>query len=254
MTGIPLVNADDMVSSKKKGEENAGVYKRESFGSGGRIFKKKEKKEKPIRVIRVKCYEKMYVPSTEGNKEIFVVDRDLEELLKALYYITNIEGMIPPPGKIFVEKDSRMNSNFKFIFIEISREEFPILKRQLENHVTICALNKGEFSILEGGKSYLRETFDMPGIWRGREDGGDRGYREDREYRRDGNKISDNNTIIVRQKLREELKEKLRAYHSYSDDDIDNMGDIELKNLKKLTNEKMKLENRRRKATQKFLK
>lgn len=247
MVGIPLVSADDMVSSKKKDEDNAGIYKKE-YGSSGRIFKKKEKKEKPIRVIRIEYYEKISLSSIEGNKEIFVVDRDLEELFKALYYITNIEGMIPPHGKIFVEKDSRMNSNFKFIFIDISKEEFPILKRQLENHVTICALNKGEFSILEGGKSYLRDTFDMPGIWRGR------GDREDREYRRDSNKISDTNTIIARQKLREELKEKLKAYHSYSDEDIDNMREIELKNLKKLANEKMKLENRRRKATQKFLK
>ena len=175
------------------------------------------------------------------NKEVFAVNRGLEGLLKELYYNTNIQVSITPSDCIWVEKDNRVGSNNKFIFIEISREEFPILKRQLENHTVIYAFNMGEFSILEGGRSYLSDTWNMPKIW-----------RDDNKNKNDG-KISDSNEILAIERLRDELKDKFRAYHSRSDEDIDNMSYRELVAIKKLANEKMKIENRKIRAFKRLL-
>lgn len=234
MTGLTLISADDVISShdKKKNIEK----------DFGRIVVKR-KKEKPIRVLRVRHYGKTIFQSMDGckivNKDAFAVNRGLESLLKELCHNTNINGYVVPDGCILVEKDDRMGVGNKFIFIEISREEFPILKRQLENHTTTCAFNMGEFSILEGGMSYLNETWDMPRIWKADNN--------------KNNKISDSNKIVAMEKLRCELKDRFRPYHSKSDEDIDNMSDRELLEIKKLANEKMKIENRKRRMIEGFL-
>lgn len=236
MTEITIVSADDIISSNSK--------KKSIEKDFGRVVVKK-KKEKPIRVLRVKYYDKMLLPFMENskmsNKEIFAVNRGLEDLLKDLYYNTNIQGIVAPPDCLWVEKDDRMGVGNKFIFIEINKDEFVALKRQLENDTTIYAFNKGEFVITEGSRSYLSETWNVPRIWRS-------------DNKCDNNVcISDSNKILIMERLRNELKDKLRAYHSKSDDDIDNMSDRELLEIKKLANEKMKIENRKRRMIEDLL-
>ena len=173
-----------------------------------------------------------------GQKEAFAVDRSLEDLLRALYYNAGIQGNIAPPGCIFVQKDDRMGSNDKFIFVNIGTNEFYALKKQLENHTTICAFNKGEFSILDGKISSLSEMYRMPRIWKNNEE---------------SHKISDTNVILMRARLREELKDDLSPYHSYTDDQIDSMKESELIALKKLSGKKMAIENKKRKKIKKLL-
>ena len=241
MPDIPLVNEDDMISSRKKEKE----YKEK--GETRRVTFEKKKPEKPIRIIRIKYYQKISLPFAQsgdgkiGQKEAFAVDRSLEDLLKALYYNTRIQGTIAPSDCIFVEKDNRMGSNDKFIFIEISREEFGILKRQLENHTTVCAYNKGEILIMDGKRSNLAETFNIPRIWKGKWEEG-------------GRQISDTNVILMRARLREELKDVLAPYHPYTDEQIDTMKESELIALKKLSSRKMAIENKKRKKVKKLLK
>ena len=239
MLDIPLVSEDDMISSRKKEKE----YKEK--GETRRVTFDKKKSEKPVRLLRIKYYQKISLPVQSGDgkvgqKEVFAVDRSLEYLLKALYYNTRIQGTIAPSGCIFVEKDNKMGSNNKFIFIEISRGEFDILKRQLENYITIVAFNKGEFSILDGKISSLSETYGMPRIWKG-------GCEEG------GRQISDTNVILMRARLREELKDVLATYHSYTDEQIDVMKESELIALKKLSSRKMAIENKKRKKVKKLL-
>lgn len=241
MPDIPLVSEDDMISSKKRDiDTEKGGTRRVTFDK-----KKPGKPEKPVRVLRIKYYSRITFPFMEngkvGQKEAFAVDRSLEDILKALYYNAGIQGNIAPPGCIFVQKDDRMGSNDKFIFVNISTNEFYTLKRQLENHTTICAFNKGEFSILDGKRSSLAETFDMPRIsreWTGAE------HRHE---------ISDTNVILMRARLREELKDDLSPYHSYTDDQIDSMKESELIALKKLSSRKMAIENKKRKKIKKLL-
>lgn len=235
---LPLVDKDDVVSSRKK--ENIDVDRNKV------VVKKKP--EKPVRVLRIRYYQKASLPYMKDGKldkkEIFAVNRGLEDLLKELYYNTNIRGMSAPPDCIFVEKDNRIGANDKFIFLQISTNEFHVLKRQLENHTTIYAYNKGELSILDGRMSSLSETWNIPRIRK--EDS-----RKDNE--RYENQISETNVIIKRQKLREELKDKFRAYHSYEDEDIDNMKNIELIELKRLVNKKVEIENKNRKFFKELL-
>lgn len=245
MPDIPLVNEDDMISSKKKDKrDNIGIDKEK--GETRRVtFNKKrpDKPEKPIRVLRIKYYSRITFPfmgnGKVGQKEAFAVDRSIEDLLKALCYNTGIQRNVAPPDCIFVEKGDRMGSNDKFIFVNIGTNEFYTLKRQLENHTTICAFNKGEFSILDGKVSSLSEMYRMPRIWKGTD-----------TFRRE---ISDTNVIIMRAKLREELKDELCPYHSYTDDQIDNMKESELIALKKLSSRKMAIENKKRKKIKKLL-
>lgn len=246
MLDIPLVSEDDMVSSRKRDKTDKGDnrYIDKENGETRRVNYKK-RPEKPIRVLRIKYYSRITFPFMEngkvGQKEAFAVDRGLEDLLKSLYYNTGIQMNIAPPGCIFVEKDDRMGSNDKFIFVNIGTNEFYTLKRQLENHTTICAFNKGEFSILDGKRSSLAETFNMPRIsieWTGKE----------RKH-----EISDTNVILMRARLREELKDDLRPYHSYTDDQIDGMKENELIALKKLTSRKMAIDNEKRKKIEKLL-
>lgn len=161
MINLRLVDEDDVVTTGKKKEKEEIV--------GKEVKVKKVKKEKPIRVLRVKYYEKILLPFMEGGKlgkkEAFAVNRGLEGLLKELYFNTNIE-MKGPPDCIFVEKDNRMGNNNKFIFIEINYYEFGILKKWLEKHEVIYAFNMGELSILEGKPSSLSQTWNMPRIRR----------------------------------------------------------------------------------------
>lgn len=234
-TIIPLVDEEDVVQrGSRKGKEKDSEYiEREKKEK----VEKKKKKEKPIRILRIKYHEKSLLKFMEEgkikHKEIFAVNRGLEGLLKELYYNTNMQGSLTPSDCTWVEKDDRMGFNNKFIFIDIGKNEFNVLKRQLENHTVICAFNMGEFSILEGGRSYLSDTWDMPKIWKA-------------DNKKDG--ISDSNEILAIERLRDELKDKLRAYHSKSDEDIDNMSHRELVAIKKLANEKMKIENRKIRA------
>lgn len=155
---IPLIDESDVVSRKKdrgeRKERNATV---------------KKKKEKPVLVLRIKYHDKLSLPFMEGgklgHKEFFAVNRGLIDLLNSLYYDTNIE-ISAPPDCIFVAKDDRVGFNNKFIFIEISKNEVDILKKGMEYHTTIYAYNQGEFTIIEGGRSYLREIWNMPRIWK----------------------------------------------------------------------------------------
>ena len=236
MSDIPLVSEDDMVSSSRREKRDKGETKR---------IVDKKKPEKPVRILRIKYYQKISLSCIQGGdgnigqKDVFAVDRGLDDLLKALYYYTGIQGNITPPNCILVEKDNRMGSNDKFIFINIGTNEFYILKRQLENHMTICAFNKGEFSILDGKISSLSETFNVPRIWKD---------MEERERQ-----ISDTNVLLMRARLREELKDVLAPYHSYTDEQIDAMKESELIALKKLSNRKMIVDNKKRKKIKKLL-
>lgn len=233
---IPLIDKDDVISHRGKKEKDDINNKVDRVG---RVIVKKEKKEKPIRVLRIKFYEKMSLPFMKDgkirNKEIFAVNRGLEDLLKDLCCNTDVQGNITPSDCIWVEKDDKVYVGNKFIFIDINKDKLALLKRQLENQATIYAFNMGEFSILEGGRSYLEDTWSMPKVWKPANVSGD-------------NRISGPNKIVEMERLREELKDKLRPYHSKSDEDIDNMTDRELIAIKKLANEKMKIENRKRKA------
>lgn len=240
MPDIPLISEDDMVSPRKKDmdKEKGDTRKVVSYK------KRLEKPEKPIRVLRIRYYSRITFPFMEngkvGQKEAFAVDRSLEDLLKALCLDTGIQGNIAPPDCIFVKKDDRMGSNDKFIFINIGTNEFYTLKRQMENHTTIVAFNKGEFSILDGKISSLSEMYRMPRIWKDND-------------KSESPKISDTNVILMRARLREELKDTLRRCHSYTDDQIDNMKESELIALKKLASRKMIIENKKRKKMGKLL-
>lgn len=244
MPDIPLVDEDDMISSRKKEDKGGNSDTDKEKGEIRRVSFDKKKPEKPIRVLRIKYYSRIVLPFMEdrsiGQKEAFAVDRSLEDLLKALYYNTSIQRSIAPPDCIFVEKDARMGANDKFIFVNIGTNEFYILKRQLENHTTIVAFNKGEFSILDGKISSLSEMYRIPRMWKNND-------------KSESPKISDTNVILMRARLREELKDELSPYHSYTDEQIDSMKESELIALKKLTNRKMVIENKKRKKIKKLL-
>lgn len=251
MSNITLVSEDDMISPKKR---DRNIDKDIDKGDIRRTTVSRKKTEKPIRILRLRYYQKMSLRCAQedgdiGKKEVFAVDRSLEDLLKSLYYNTGIQGMVVMAGCISVEKDDRMSCNDKFIFIEIDRNDFGILKRQLDNHVTIAAYNKGEFSILDGKRSSLYETFDIPRIWRG---GRDEKYGMDGKDEDGERHISDTNVIMMRERLREELKE-LGMYHSYSDEQIDTMKENELIRLKRFSKRKMFIEQEKIKNIKKLL-
>ncbi len=104
------VNEEDTLNSKGR--------KAKAKGEAEKVVAKK-KPEKPIRILRIKYHEKISLPFMQNgkleHKDVFAVDRGLEDLLKSLYYNTNIQGMIAPHDCIFVEKDNRIGSNDKFI-------------------------------------------------------------------------------------------------------------------------------------------
>lgn len=160
---IPLISEDEIVSKKRESVDvdvDSGWKRRKVV---------KTKPEKPVLVVRIKYYEKLSLDhmknSKSDKKDIFAVNRGLEDLLKALYYNTQFE-MVPPADCIYVEKDNRMGSTDKYIFIDINKEEAKILKRQLENPTVIYAYNKGELLISEGRRSYLSDVWGAPRIWR----------------------------------------------------------------------------------------
>lgn len=230
---LPLVDKDDVVSSRKK----------ENIDPGKEKIIVKKRPEKPVRILRIRYYQKILLPYAQDGKieqkEIFAVNRGLEDLLKELCFNTKIEGMNAPPDCIFIEKEDRIGTNNKFLFVQIRTNEFYTLKRQLENPTTIYSYNKGELSILDGRISSLSETWNIPKLWKenNRKDG-----------RRDEDQIIEKDAL-----LREELKDEYRAYHSYEDEDIDKMKSVALIELKRFVNKKVEIENKNRKLFKELL-
>ena len=244
---LTLISEEDVVSTRgtrgTRGRKTVGEY-----GDKEKLVIKK-KKEKPVRILRIKYYDKTTCKFMEDGKleykEVFAVSRGLEDLLKELYYNTNINGIVAPPDCIFVEKDDRIGANDKFLFVEIRMNEFHILKKEMENYRTIYAYNKGEFIIIEGTKTGLSETFDMPNIWR--RQGEIIGNENDRIF----GSIAEVPRAGIRKQLIEELKDRFRSYHPYTDEEIDKMKNGELIETKRLVNQKIKIENTKRKKFEK---
>lgn len=229
---LPLVDKEDVVSNKK-----------DKLETGKEKISVKKRPEKPVRILRIRYHQKMFLPYAQDGKleqkEIFAVNRGLEDLLKELFFNTDIQGMIAPPDCIFVEKDDRIGTNDKFLFVQIRTNEFYILKRQLENPTTIYSYNKGELSILDGRISSLSETWNIPKLWK----------ENNRKYgKRYEDQIPERDVV-----LREELKDKYRAYHLYEDEDIEKMKSVALIELKRFVNKKAEIENKNRKFLREFL-
>ena len=204
----------------------------------------KKKPEKPVRILRIRYYEKMSLQFVQDDKECvdaFAVDRSLEDLLKALGYNTTTKGVATSHDYVLVEKGNKMGSNNKFLFVEIGTNDFYTLKKQMENHTTICGYNKGEFIILDGKRSSLAETFDIPKIW-----------KEPQDFS-GGVQVSDTNILLRREKTRDELKCELKPYHSYDEEQINRMKEQELIRLKKLATRKMEMEKRKIEFYKEFL-
>jgi hypothetical protein len=232
---IPLVNEDDVIISRKKER----TIEKEKIGKTAI----KKKLERPVRILRIRYYEKISLPFMQDgrleSKDAFAVNRSLEDLLKAFGFNTKMKGTITSHDCIIVEKGSRMGANNKFLFIDIGTNDFYILKKQMENHTTICAFNQGEFIILDGKRSSLTETFDIPKI-----------LKEER-----GDTInSDNNKIATSEILKRKLKDDFRQYHLYDDERIDRMTEQDLLELKRLVNRKIDIENKSRKFYKDLLK
>ena len=68
--------------------------------------------------------------------------------MKALGYNTDIQGTTTSHDCILVEKGNKMGIGNKYVFVDIGTNDFYDLKKQMENHTTICAYNQGEFMIL----------------------------------------------------------------------------------------------------------
>jgi len=238
---IPLVSEDDVIVPRSREK------KIEKEKIGRTIIKKKP--ERPVRIIRIRYYEKISLPFMQDDKlehkDTFAVNRSLEDLLKAFGFNTKLQGTITSHDCIIVEKGSRMGANDKFLFIDVGSSEFYTLKKQMENHTTICAFNQGEFIILDGKRSSLTETFDIPKILK--EGRGDREKREDTIN-------SDNNKMGTIEILRKKLKEDFRQYHLYDDERIDRMTEQDLLELKRLVNRKIEIENKNRKFYKDLLK
>lgn len=232
---IPLVNADDVIihRSMEKTKE------KEKIGSA--IIKKKP--ERPVRILRIRFYEKISLSFMQDGKletkDAFAVNRSLEDLLKAFGFNTKLQGTITSHDCIIVEKGSKMGTNHKFLFIDIGSNDFYTLKKQMENHTTICAFNQGEFIILDGKRSSLTETFDIPKILK----------EESKDTLN-----SDNNKIATMEILRKKLKDDFRQYHLYDDERIDRMKEPDLLELKRLVNRKIEIENKNRKFYKDLLK
>lgn len=232
---IPLVSEDDVISPRKRER----TVEKEKIGKT--IIKKKS--ERPVRILRIRYYEKISLPFMQDgkleSKDAFAVNRSLEDLLKAFGFNTRMKGTITSHDCIIVEKGSRMGANNKFLFVDIGTNDFYTLKKQMENHTTICAFNQGEFAILDGKRSSLTETFDIPNILKEE--------HEDMAY-------SDKNKIATMEILRKKLKDDFRQYHLYDDERIDRMTEQDLLELKRLVNRKIEIENQNRKFYKDLLK
>lgn len=235
---IPLINKEDVITPRSRDrtveKENTGKTV-EKENTGETVIKKKQ--ERSVRILRIRYYEKIYLPFMQDgkleNKDAFAVSRSLEDLLKAFGFNTKIQGTTTSHDCIIVEKGSRMGVNNKFIFIDVGTNDFYTLKKQMENHTTICAFNQGEFVILDGKRSSLTETFDIPKIWK--------------ESKDINHNISDKDKVVTVETLRSELKDRFKVYHSYDDKRIDKMKEPELLELKRFVNRKIEIENRNRK-------
>jgi hypothetical protein len=232
---IPLVNANDVIVPRS----------REKSIEKGRVDKTtiKKKQERPVRILRIRYYEKISLPFMQDDKleskDAFAVNRSLEDLLKAFGLNTKMKGTITSYDCIVVEKGSRMGANDKFLFIDIGTNDFYTLKKQMENHTTICAFNQGEFIILDGKRSSLTETFDIPKILK--------------EESKDTINY-DKNEIATMEILRKKLKEDFRQYHLYDDERIDKMKEPDLLELKRFVNRKIEIDNKNRKFYKDLLK
>jgi hypothetical protein len=232
---IPLVNANDVISPRSRER----TIEKENIGKT--IIKKKP--ERPVRILRIRYYEKISLPFMQddklASKDAFAVNRSLEDLLKAFGFNTKIKGTITSHDCIVVEKGSRMGANEKFLFIDIGTNDFYTLKKQMENHTTICAFNQGEFIILDGRRSSLTETFDIP--------------KKLKEEVKDT--ISHGNSKIdATEILRKKLKDDFRQYHLYEDERIDRMTGQDLLELKRIVNRKIEKKNMNRKFYKDLLK
>jgi len=240
---IPLVNKEDVIITRGTGSDSAKRPK-EKENIGTTVAKKKS--EKPVRILRIRYYEKLSLSLARNGKleqvDVVAVNRGLGDLLKELGYNINIQGTTTSHDCILVEKGSKMGIGDKFIFIDIGTNDFYALKKQMENHTTICAYNQGEFMILDGKRTSLNETFDIPKMWK------------DKDKDNENVKISDTNKLVMREKLRSELKGTLKPYHPYEDDQIDRMKESELVQLKKLASRKMNRDDINRKFYDDLLK
>ena len=112
---IPLVRKEDVIPPKSK--DKTIEYSRNKIGIQG----VKKRTERPIRIIRIRYYEKISLPFMQDgkleHKDAFAVNRGLEDLLKALGYNTNIQGTTTSHDCILVEKGNRMGIGDKFLFI-----------------------------------------------------------------------------------------------------------------------------------------
>ena len=239
---MPLVKKEDVIIAKGMNKKIEKPKEKENLGTT--VIKKKT--EKPVRILRIRFYEKISLPLAKDGKleqiDVVAVNRGLKDLLKELGYNTDIYGTTTSHDCILVEKGSKMGIGNKYVFVDIGTNDFYTLKKQMENHTTICAYNLGEFMILDGKRSSLTETFDIPKRWK------------EQDRKDDNNKISDTNILILREKLRIELKGQLKPYHSYEDEQIDRMKEPELVRLKKLASRKMESEDINRKFYDDFLK
>jgi hypothetical protein len=240
---IPLVNKEDVIVTRGTGSDSVKRPK-EKENIGTTIAKKKS--EKPVRILRIRYYEKISMPFAKNGKleqvDVVAVNRGLGDLLKDLGYNINIQGTTTSHDCILVEKGSKMGIGNKFIFVDIGTNDFYSLKKQMENHTTICAYNQGEFMILDGKRTSLNETFNIPKTWKDKDNDNEKVH------------ISDTNKLVLREKLRSELKGILKPYHSYEDDQIDRMKESELVQLKKLASRKMNKDDINRKFYEDLLK
>lgn len=227
---IPLVNKEDVITPGSRDKKIERSKEKENIGKT--IIKKKP--ERPVRILRIRYYERISLQFMQDgkleNKDAFAVNRSLEDLFKAFGYNTNIQGTTTSHDCIIVENDGRIGSNNKFLYIDIGTNDFYTLKKQMENHITICAFNQGEFTILDGKRSSLTETFNIPKIWK--------------EQKVVNHEISDIDEVSTIEILRSELKDRFKAYHSYDDERIDKMKEPELLELKRFVNRKIEIENR----------
>ena len=243
---ISLIDKEDVIihrgKEKKSEKDKIDKDKVEKENTGKTVIKKKS--EKPIRILRIRYYEKISLSFMQegslGYKDAFKVDRSLEDLLKALGFNTKIQGTITSHDCIIVEKSDKTGVGNKFLFVDIGTNDFYILKKQMENYTTICAYNQGEFMILDGKRSSLTETFDIP--------------KTLKEEPKEISHISDTNKIVLREKLRNDLKEKYKRYHLHDDEYIDKMSEQELVELKRLIKRKIEIEDNNRKFYDDFLK
>jgi hypothetical protein len=239
---IPLVNKEDVVISRSRDKTTERPKEKENVWKT--VVKKKI--EKSVRILRIKYYEKMSLPFMGDGRleyvDAFAVNRGLEDLLKALGYNTKTKGTITAHDCIVVEKGGKMGVGNKFLFVDIGINDFYTLKKQMENYTTMCAFNHGEFMILDGKRSSLTETYDIPKTVQAQQND------------RDTSSNMSHSQLALSEILKNELKGIFKPYHLYEDDQIDRMKEPELVHLKKLASRKMEIEKENRKFYKDLLK